>query len=151
VRRQRLVGVKDHRRRHAVKLAHLRRALQHLKRVGIIRNLKGLRLEDAAATEGARLVARHARLKALRTRLPSNVVDNLLLGRRRNVQEELQSGRKGCEKTIDKCGVGRVRAVCGLSSGGTISMFGVTWYRAMRALAVSTALSKPSCELQRQG
>ena len=94
MRRQRLVLVEDDRRRHAVKLAHLRRALQHLERVGIIRNLKGLRLEDAAATEGARLVARHARLKALRTRLPSNVVDNLLIGRRRNVQEELRSGGK---------------------------------------------------------
>ena len=111
MRRQRLVLVEDDRRRHAVKLAHLRRALQHLERVGIIRNLKGLRLEDAAATEGARLVARHARLKALRTRLPSNVVDNLLIGRRRNVQEELRSGGRGHEKTIDKCGVGRVQAV----------------------------------------
>jgi len=38
-RRQRLRLVKDARRRHAVEFAHLRRALQHLHRVGIVRHL----------------------------------------------------------------------------------------------------------------
>ena len=41
-----------------------------------------------------------------------------------------------------------------LASGGTMSMFGVTWYRAMRAFAVSMHLSRPSasfCERKQTG
>ena len=54
----------DLRRRHDVELADLRRAREHLDRVGVVRDLERLGGEDAAAAEGARLEARHARLEA---------------------------------------------------------------------------------------
>ena len=79
----------DRRRAHAVKLADLRVALQHLQAVGVVRDLKRRRRHHAAAAEGARLVALHAALKLLRARRAGDVVHVLLLRRRRDVQQEL--------------------------------------------------------------
>ena len=61
--RQDLVLVPHGRRHHAVELAHLARALEHLDRVLVVRHLVRHRHEDAEPAEGARLVALHARLK----------------------------------------------------------------------------------------
>ena len=87
----RLLGVRplDRRRAHAVKLADLRVALQHLQAVGVVRDLKRRRRHHAAAAEAARLVALHAALKLLRARRAGDVVHVLLLRRRRDVEQEL--------------------------------------------------------------
>jgi hypothetical protein len=87
----RLLVPLDRRRAHAVKLADLRVALQHLQAVGVVRDLKRRRRHHAAAAEGARLVALHAALKLLRARRAGDVVHVLLLRRRRDVQQELRS------------------------------------------------------------
>ena len=88
-RRQRLLCVPHRRRRHPVKLAHLRRALQHLHRILVVRHLVRHRREHAHAAEGARLKALHTRLKRRRRRRTTLLVRNLLLRRRRHVEEEL--------------------------------------------------------------
>ena len=80
----------DRRRAHAVKLAHLRVALQHLQAVLLVRDLERRRRHHAAPAEGARLVARHARLELGRARRARHVVHVLLLRRRRDVQQELR-------------------------------------------------------------
>lgn len=85
----------DRRRAHAVELADLRVALQHLQAVGVVRDLERRRRHHAAAAEGARLVARDARLELGRARRAGDVVHVLLLRRRRDVQQELRSGRGG--------------------------------------------------------
>ncbi len=82
----------DRRRAHAVELADLRVALQHLQAVGVVRDLERRRRHHAAAAEGARLVARDARLELGRARRAGDVVHVLLLRRRRDVQQELRSG-----------------------------------------------------------
>ena len=58
------VGRLDLGRAHDVELAYLARSGQHLNAVRVIRHFVRLRREDAAAAEGARLVARDARVKA---------------------------------------------------------------------------------------
>ena len=90
----RLVGGRpvDRRSAHAVELADLRVALQHLQAVGVVRDLERRRRHHAAAAEGARLVARDARLELGRARRAGDVVHVLLLRRRRDVQQELRSG-----------------------------------------------------------
>lgn len=88
-RRQAVDDVEDGRRRHAVELADLRRALQHLDRVLVVRDLERHRREDAEAAEGASLVAGLARLKVGDGALAALDVLDLLLRRERHVEEEL--------------------------------------------------------------
>lgn len=97
VARELAVGRLDLRRRHDVELADLARAREHLHRVGIVADFKGLGRHDAAAAERARLEPGHARLEARLGRGAALLVG--CAGERESGREQ-REGRRGQGKAL---------------------------------------------------
>lgn len=82
-------------RHHPVELANLRRALEQLQGLALVALVVGLRLEDAEAAVGLGLKALDALLEARdRAVAPLDILE-LLVGAKREVQQELRARQKG--------------------------------------------------------